>query len=88
MFSQYSATPFTVEQVEVQSVDGSVTTYPTLASRDEVVNVADVNARIGIDIPAKEMAALLTRMCLSATVVDGGKKFVDIFAILKILSAV
>ncbi|KAL3862124.1 hypothetical protein ACJMK2_008114 [Sinanodonta woodiana] len=73
MFSQYCANPFEVEAVEVIQVDGTKEVYPELAYRTEVVDVMDVNDKIGIRIDAETMATLLTRMCLESKVIDGGK---------------
>ncbi|KAK3583415.1 hypothetical protein CHS0354_040384 [Potamilus streckersoni] len=73
MFSQYCAKPFEVEAVEVIQVDGTKVLYPELAYRKEVIDVMDVNDKIGINISAESMANLLTRMCLESKVIAGGK---------------
>ena len=80
-FSEYCAAPHTVEAVEVVT-DAGTLTYPVRVCccnarvmplqnfdvRQEVVPVADINSRIGIDITAAEAARLLTRMQLPAKV--------------------
>lgn len=73
MFSQYCAEPFVVEQAEVIKPDGSSVIYPELSYRHEVVNVEDINKKVGIDISGEEMARLLTKMYLESEVLDAGK---------------
>lgn len=73
MFSQYCAEPFVVEQAEVIKPDGSSVLYPELSYRHEVVNVEDINKKVGIDISGEEMARLLTKMYLESEVLDDGK---------------
>lgn len=73
MFSQYCAEPFVVEQAEVIKPDGSSVIYPELSYRHEVVNVEDINKKVGIDISGEEMARLLTKMYLESEVLDDGK---------------
>lgn len=68
MFSNYCKEPFTVEMCEVETSSGEVTKYPDLKIRQEVVNVDKINKRVGINLSAKCIADLLTKMCLSASV--------------------
>lgn len=48
MFSQYCGCKYTAECCEVVSPDGTVTRYPELAYREEVVSVPKTNRYIGI----------------------------------------
>lgn len=73
MFSVYCDEPFVVESVEVEKPDGSVVTYPELKYRHEVVEVDQINKKIGIKESPERVADLLTRMCLQSEVIDGGK---------------
>ncbi|KAK3598111.1 hypothetical protein CHS0354_006069 [Potamilus streckersoni] len=73
MFSQYCAKPFEVEAAEVIQVDGTKVVYPELPYRKEVVDVEDINNKVGIRISAEKMATLLTRMCLESKVIAEGK---------------
>lgn len=68
MFSEHCDPQFQVEAVEVTQVDGSKEIYPKLAERGDVINVQEVNSKIGIDIDDAKMAHLLNRMGLSAKV--------------------
>ncbi|XP_076472413.1 phenylalanine--tRNA ligase beta subunit-like [Babylonia areolata] len=73
MFSEYCATPFTVEGAEVINPDGSKVMYPELAYRSEEIQVDRINRQIGVVMTAEAMAARLTRMCLASEVVHDGK---------------
>ena len=64
MFSEYCATPFTVEPVDVVDCTGKETTYPDFMTRFVDADVDYINKRIGTDIDRKTMAALLCRMQL------------------------
>ncbi|GFO42266.1 phenylalanine--tRNA ligase beta subunit [Plakobranchus ocellatus] len=66
MFAIYCAEPFTVEMVEVVQPDGTVLTYPDLPYRKETVSASRICQQIGASIPTKEMARLLTKMCLES----------------------
>jgi len=70
MFSQYCHSPFEIEAVEVEQVDGKITTYPTLHSRTEDVSVKKINQRIGINVDSKQAAQLLNRMGLKTSIVN------------------
>jgi len=48
MFSQYCVCKYTAECCEVVLPDGTVTRYPELAYREEVVNVQKTNRYVGI----------------------------------------
>lgn len=48
MFSQYCVSKYTAECSEVVLPDGTVTRYPELAYREEVVNVQKTNKYVGI----------------------------------------
>eukprot|EP00038_Savillea_parva_P008249 m.175668 g.175668 ORF g.175668 m.175668 type:complete len:603 (-) comp14035_c0_seq1:86-1894(-) len=70
MFSEYCATPFTIEPVDVENSDGTVVTYPDLSSRTEMIDTELLCRRIGIKCWAPKLAELLTRMHLPAEVLD------------------
>lgn len=84
MFSQYCASPFTVEPVDVEyragtAVLGQPCSGPTplLSTREETAKVDEVNSTIGIDISAEEMCRLCTKMQLGpARVVGSGDAIV------------
>lgn len=73
MFSQYSTPQFEVEPVEVVSPDGMSNLYPDLSVRSLEVDVSSINGLIGVSLQAQEMAELLNRMQLSATVKSDAK---------------
>ena len=80
MFSAYCAKPFTydslvsnnnssVEPVKViYKVDGKTEIYPQMENRSMTASVDYINSRIGINCSAQELAALVTKMSLTATV--------------------
>lgn len=70
MFSQYCSDKYTAECCEVLLPDGTITRYPELAYREEVVNVQKSNTYIGISEPADKIAKLLTKMCLKSEVAN------------------
>ncbi len=70
MFSRYCGDQFTVERCEVETSEGEINTYPHLKDRHETIDVNKINRMVGINETADEVADLLTRMCLTATV-DG-----------------
>lgn len=76
MFSQYCQQPFTVEPVEVYNLPGcdQPVLYPTLAYRKEVISVNEVNRVIGISESGETVSSLLTKMCLSSRLLEGGEK--------------
>eukprot|EP00128_Syssomonas_multiformis_P012901 Colp12_sorted_trinity150504_noHs@702 len=67
MFAQYCKEPFTIEEVEVTHADGSKAAYPNLDSRFFDVGVDYITSRIGIKETPENVARLLHRMCLPAT---------------------
>ncbi|KAM3175140.1 hypothetical protein ACTXT7_009090 [Hymenolepis weldensis] len=74
MFSEYCAEPFTAEQVEVISWDGSHTFYPRLQQRTMLVGVDYINSIAGVNCSEEEVTELLTRMGLTSSVADKGAK--------------
>ena len=71
MFSEYCAAKFEVEAVEVEyKTTGLKHIYPKLIERYEVINVDEMNTKVGIKIEAAKMAALLGKMCLNSTVIN------------------
>ena len=61
-----------MEPVDVVDALGSEKTYPDFMTRFVEVYPKYVNQRIGVDIDAKTMAALLCRMQLATKVSDDG----------------
>ncbi|XP_013420944.1 phenylalanine--tRNA ligase beta subunit-like [Lingula anatina] len=76
MFSEYCQDQFTVEPAKVIQTDGSEVVYPDLNYRHEVVEVADINKKLGIKIKADAMASLLTRMCLKSKAIEKGARLI------------
>ncbi|XP_071479166.1 phenylalanine--tRNA ligase beta subunit-like [Diadema antillarum] len=74
MFSQYCKEPFVMEQVQVIKPDRSKDIYPALKYRMEDVPVDLINRRVGVNLSADKIAQLLTKMCLTSKVMEGGKK--------------
>jgi len=73
MFSVYCAEPFIVESADVIQADGSKITYPTLKYRNEIIDRQRVLNLVGFDANTKDIASLLSKMCLDATAVDADK---------------
>ena len=69
MFSVYCAEPFIVESADVIQADGSEITYPTLKYRSETIDRQRVLNLVGFDASTKDIASLLSKMCLDATAV-------------------
>ena len=63
-FSQYSATEFAAEPVDVVDSMGDVKPYPDFMTRVVEADPEYINGRIGVHIEGREMAALLCRMQL------------------------
>jgi len=70
MFAQYCSTPYEIEPVEVEQVDGKVIVFPDLKDRIQDVSVRKMNQLIGINVDAPTAATLLNRMCLRTRVID------------------
>ncbi|XP_026745760.1 phenylalanine--tRNA ligase beta subunit isoform X1 [Trichoplusia ni] len=66
MFSKYCANKYEVEQCKVFAPDGTYELYPKMQCREEVISVDKANSYIGIKENGDNLAALLSRMCLSA----------------------
>jgi len=64
LFSQYCRSQFTVEPVEVIQADGSVVVYPELQYWNLPVSIADINGKVGLNLPRPEIIHLLRKMCL------------------------
>jgi phenylalanyl-tRNA synthetase beta chain len=78
LFSQYCTKPFNIEAVEVHNADDTVVLYPELSVRSEKVHVDKLNKYIGIDVNAENVADMLSRMLLKATVVNDNEVSVEI----------
>ncbi len=72
MFSEYCESKFEIEAVEVTyHAEANVKhIYPKLIEREELINVDEMNKRVGINIDASKMAELLAKMCLNSRVVN------------------
>uniref|UniRef100_A0AC35FZ94 Phenylalanine--tRNA ligase beta subunit n=1 Tax=Panagrolaimus sp. PS1159 TaxID=55785 RepID=A0AC35FZ94_9BILA len=68
MFSQYCDKKFTVEPVEVQYPNGDVQVYPELSYREQIVDINNINTKIGFNLKSDEMVTLLEKMSLSCKV--------------------
>jgi len=66
MFSAYCATPFAIEAADVVQPDGATVTYPTLEYRNETIEREKVTNLVGVDLSSKEIADLLSKMCLES----------------------
>ncbi|KAF5307329.1 hypothetical protein FQR65_LT07046 [Abscondita terminalis] len=73
MFSQYCQDKYTAEYCEVEQTDGSVVKYPELPYRDEAIQINKTNNIIGIKESGKNIANLLSRMCLKSKPSNSGK---------------
>ncbi|XP_026330336.1 phenylalanine--tRNA ligase beta subunit [Hyposmocoma kahamanoa] len=67
MFSRYCANQHEVQQCKVYAPDGTYELYPQLKTREERINVDKANNYIGIRENGDNLAALLSRMCLTST---------------------
>ncbi|KAJ3054202.1 hypothetical protein HK097_002425 [Rhizophlyctis rosea] len=70
MFSQYTKEKFTVEPVEVTQADGSKTRYPDLTPRKVEADVEYINRSVGLQLKSEEIAKLVEKMSLTASVKD------------------
>jgi phenylalanyl-tRNA synthetase beta chain len=78
MFSQYSATEFAVEPVDVVDAMGNEKAYPDFMTRFVEADPKYINGRIGVDIAPRDMAALLCRMQLPTKVTEEGQLRVEV----------
>ncbi|KNE62341.1 phenylalanine-tRNA ligase, beta subunit [Allomyces macrogynus ATCC 38327] len=72
-YSQYSATPFTVEPVEVIYPDGKKYTYPDVAPRRMEASIDYITSAIGVKLTPAEVVHHLERMSLGATLTKDQK---------------
>ncbi|VDO02839.1 unnamed protein product, partial [Rodentolepis nana] len=72
MFSEYCSEPFTAEQVEIVSWDGSHTFYPRLQQRTMMVSVDYLNSVAGTNCSGEQITELLTQMSLTSSIADTG----------------
>jgi len=71
MFSEYCSERFAIEAGEVVQADGNTTlTYPTLEYRTETITRKKCNSLVGINASSKEIASLLSKMCLDSKASD------------------
>ena len=78
MFSQYSATEFAVEPVDVVDALGAEKAYPDFMTRFVDADPKYINQRIGIDVDTQKMAALLCRMQLPTKIAENGMLRVEV----------
>ncbi|TBU49584.1 phenylalanyl-tRNA synthetase [Dichomitus squalens] len=67
MFSEYCAEPYTIEPCKVVYPDGSVRITPDLQYRATSAHASYVNSCTGLTLTAEEVAKLLERMTLTAS---------------------
>mmetsp|Transcript_14943 Transcript_14943/g.23657 ORF Transcript_14943/g.23657 Transcript_14943/m.23657 type:complete len:598 (-) Transcript_14943:248-2041(-) len=82
MFSRYCSKPFSVESIKVsyESKRLEPQIYPQMDPIKFTTDAKYINSRIGIEIKAKDMAKLLTRMSLPAKVIDESKGTLEVLA--------
>ncbi len=51
-----------VESVEIQDVDGKVSSYPDMSERTQTAKLDYIKQAIGVDIPTDEIVGLLNRI--------------------------
>ncbi|KAG2429166.1 hypothetical protein HYH02_014101 [Chlamydomonas schloesseri] len=73
MFSEYCSQPFTVEPVEVTDAFGVKTAYPDLSCRRLDLTTDYVNSLLGTELPPPDIATLLNKMQVTATLGSDGK---------------
>jgi phenylalanyl-tRNA synthetase beta chain len=73
MFTEYCAKPFTIEPVEVVSLDDKVTLYPNISSREMETSIDYILGGIGVNLSPDEIASILSRMSLSAKIMKDKK---------------
>lgn len=78
MFSQYCATPFVAEKVQVVMPDGTTSVHPELKYWEMDLKASQANKFLGIEKSESELARLLTRMGLGAREGGGGTLRVEI----------
>ncbi|KAL4427309.1 hypothetical protein ABPG77_003218 [Micractinium sp. CCAP 211/92] len=74
MFSEYCERPFEVEPVEVVDALGNTHVYPHLDTRQMEVDASYIRGCIGVDLPADQMAQLLSKMQLTASASADGSR--------------
>ncbi|KAH9938608.1 phenylalanyl-tRNA synthetase [Fomitopsis serialis] len=67
MFSEYCSVPFAIEPCKVVYPDGTTRITPDLTYRPATAHASYINSCTGLNLNAKEVAELLERMTLSAT---------------------
>eukprot|EP00198_Chlamydomonas_reinhardtii_P009783 XP_001699120.1 predicted protein [Chlamydomonas reinhardtii] len=72
MFSEYCSRPFEVEPVEVTDAFGNKTVYPDLSCRRLDLTTTYVNSLLGVSLPGPDIATLLNKMQVSATLGPDG----------------
>ncbi|KAG2427283.1 hypothetical protein HXX76_012479 [Chlamydomonas incerta] len=73
MFSEYCSQPFVVEPVEVTDAFGNKTVYPDLSCRHMDLTTDYVNSLLGVNLPGPDIATLLNKMQVTASLGPDGK---------------
>ncbi|KAG2482402.1 hypothetical protein HYH03_018663 [Edaphochlamys debaryana] len=73
MFAEYCERPFEVEPVEVVDAFGAKTVYPDLSCRSLSLTADYVNSLLGVSLPPQQVAELLNKMQVSATLGADGQ---------------
>ncbi|KOC68937.1 putative phenylalanine--tRNA ligase beta subunit [Habropoda laboriosa] len=77
-FSQYCKTKYTIEMVEIVYPNKQVFHYPDLKYRIEEINCKKATKYIGVQQTAEELANLLSRMSLKASIIKGNQLHVEV----------
>jgi phenylalanyl-tRNA synthetase beta chain len=72
MFSEYCERRFEIEPVQVIDASGASAVYPEVTPRTLDVPVSMINGHLGLSLPASQVADLLTRMQLPASLSADG----------------
>ncbi|RMD44380.1 hypothetical protein DV735_g685, partial [Chaetothyriales sp. CBS 134920] len=79
MFSQYTAEPFTVEPIQIVSEhNGETRVVPDLTPRTTQAEVDYIQACTGVDLSAKQICDLLSRMSFKASPSKSDANLVDV----------
>ncbi len=80
MFSQHCRVPFKVEKAVVEDGNrgGMQVEYPVMAYRKETIEREKVCGLVGVELTSREIARLLSKMCLESVALDADRVEVTI----------
>ncbi|KAG8929804.1 phenylalanine--tRNA ligase subunit beta [Tulasnella sp. 419] len=78
MFAEYTTEPFTIEPVRVVYPSGKITVTPDLVPRTMTARSSYINACTGLSLSPDDIAKLLRRMMLSASVSLSNPDTIDV----------